>query len=328
MHDWEIKMNDFGKKRCPFFFLISFDKKTSIVQALNEIDSKIHFKINNIRNEKLHIPVQNKLPLLNSIPVALSIYHKAFQKVMHHLHLGDSYLINLTIKTPVETNLNLFDIYQMAHAKYKLLIEDEFVVFSPECFIKINDTYIYTYPMKGTIDAAIENASDILLNDQKEIAEHYTIVDLLRNDLSKVASHVEVKKFRYVESIFARDKELLQTSSEIQGLLAENYNENLGSIFDLLLPAGSISGAPKNKTLDIIHEAESDSRGYYTGVFGVYDGANIDSAVAIRFIEKNKEDLYYRSGGGITAMSTMEEEYKELLDKIYVPTGRKHTNKK
>ncbi len=86
-----------------------------------------------------------------------------------------------------------------------------------------------------------------------------------------------------------------------------------------MLPAGSISGAPKKKTLEVIAEAEQYTRGYYTGVFGIFDGENIDSGVMIRFLEQGPDGLIYKSGGGITAMSNIHEEYQELTDKIYVP---------
>ena len=87
-----------------------------------------------------------------------------------------------------------------------------------------------------------------------------------------------------------------------------------------MLPAGSISGAPKPKTLEIIRSVEADFRGYYTGVYGYFDGQNLDSAVAIRFLEKQENKFFYRSGGGVTSQSNCSEEYQELLDKIYVPT--------
>ena len=86
-----------------------------------------------------------------------------------------------------------------------------------------------------------------------------------------------------------------------------------------LLPAGSISGAPKVKTVEVIQQAEQGKRGYYTGVFGYFDGENLDSAVAIRYIEQINGQFWFRSGGGITAKSQLKEEYQELLEKVYVP---------
>jgi para-aminobenzoate synthetase component I len=86
-----------------------------------------------------------------------------------------------------------------------------------------------------------------------------------------------------------------------------------------LLPAGSVSGAPKPKTLEIIRNVEGGNRGYYTGVFGVFDGNTLDSGVMIRFIEQENGKLYYRSGGGITTQSVVSSEYQEVIDKVYVP---------
>ena len=87
-----------------------------------------------------------------------------------------------------------------------------------------------------------------------------------------------------------------------------------------MLPAGSISGAPKEKTVEIIQEVEGQPRGYYTGVFGIFDGASLDTAVMIRFIEQSDGEMFFRSGGGITTLSCADDEYQELLEKIYVPT--------
>jgi para-aminobenzoate synthetase component 1 len=202
------------------------------------------------------------------------------------------------------------------------LYKDELVLFSPETFVKIENGKIFSFPMKGTIDAGINNAEEIIINDQKEIAEHNTIVDLIRNDLSIVSQNVVVEKFRYIEKIETNDKHLLQVSSKIVGELPEDYRSNLGNIIFQLLPAGSISGAPKKKTLEIIKEVEPEPRNYYTGIFGIFDGNNLNSAVMIRFIEKINGQLYFRSGGGITYQSIMESEYQELIDKVYVPINR------
>ena len=159
--------------------------------------------------------------------------------------------------------------------------------------------------------------------DQKELAEHYTIVDLIRNDLSRVAKKVKVDRFRYIDRIKTSNKDLLQVSSEVSGILPDDYPSAIGSILFELLPAGSISGAPKVKTLEIIREAEGQERGYYTGICGHFDGKNLDSGVMIRLVEKDEGELYYRSGGGITSMSDMESEYQEMLDKIYLPIVKK-----
>ena len=154
----------------------------------------------------------------------------------------------------------------------------------------------------------------------EEMAEHTMVVDLLRNDLGIVANKIRVDEFRYIDKINAGDKELLQISSKISGELKENWNENIGDILASLLPAGSITGTPKKKTIEILKDIEEYDRGFYTGIFGVFDGENFNSAVMIRFIEKDENsNLYYKSGGGITCDSDASLEYQELLDKIYLP---------
>jgi len=266
--------------------------------------------------------VSGKKPVLNYwniSPVTFKEFNAGFKKVMFHIHNGDTYLLNFTQPTRVETNLSLEDIFYISSAPYKIYLKDNFVCFSPEPFVKTHDGKIYSFPMKGTIDADIENAEKIILTDSKEIAEHNTIVDLIRNDLSLVAENVIVDKFRYLSHIKTNHKNLWQVSSQISGDLPENYKDKIGDIIFKMLPAGSVSGAPKKRTLEIISNAENYERGYYTGVFGVFDGKDIDSCVIIRYIENQNGQLVYKSGGGITFLSNAKNEYDELIKKVYVP---------
>ena len=212
-------------------------------------------------------------------------------------------------------------------------ISNPFVCFSPETFVRIKNGRIYSYPMKGTLDASLPNAEKQLMEDRKEAAEHATIVDLIRNDLSRVAENVRVDKYRYIDVLHTNKGDILQTSSEISGRLPEDYPHHLGEILDAQLPAGSITGAPKDKTMQIIHEAEGYDRGFYTGIMGIYDQGELNSAVMIRFIEEevfpsktengmNSEvsrELYFKAGGGITSKSDCRKEYEEVIQKIYLP---------
>lgn len=246
-------------------------------------------------------------------------YRKAFDKVLAEISFGNSYLLNLTFQSKLTCNLSLGEIFELSKAKYKLWFRNQFVVFSPETFVQIKNGHISSFPMKGTIDASVAGAENILMTDGKEAAEHNTIVDLIRNDLAMVSEDVVVEKFKYIEKIKTHKGDLLQMSSKITGRLADNYLENLGETILKLLPAGSITGAPKPETLRIIRESENYKRGYYTGIFGYFDGENLDSAVMIRFIERVGEDLVFKSGGGITSLSDFQKEYEELIQKIYVP---------
>ncbi|MBN2350913.1 MAG: aminodeoxychorismate synthase component I [Bacteroidales bacterium] len=313
-------MNNLGAKKVPFLFIISFDKNEGLVEPLSEInDEEIMYNFNGHINY-INEPVDIK-PNIKFLPEEFHIYKNKFNKVQRYLHRGDSFLVNLTVKTRINMKHSLNEIFHMSHARYKLWFKNRFVLFSPETFCKIQNGIITTYPMKGTIDASEYLAEKKILEDKKETAEHATVVDLLRNDLSMVAGNVRVRKFRYTEKIHTNTRDLIQVSSEICGNLPENYHHNIGDIIFSMLPAGSISGAPKKKTLEIIREVEGYDRGFYTGVFGYFDGNTLDSGVMIRFIEKSGDLYFYKSGGGITYLSKPEEEYNELVNKIYVPVG-------
>lgn len=312
-------MNEYGKNKIPFLFIIDFGMNQPIVLKLSEIDqSVLLFNISGKRNYDIELK-SGKSILFDKHPVDFNQYKTVFEKVVAQINAGNTYLLNLTFPTKIDTNLSLEEIYLLSRAEYKLLYKNKFVVFSPESFVKITDGKISSFPMKGTIDASIENAGELILNDAKETAEHNTIVDLIRNDLSIVAKNVRVEKFRYIDKIVTSDKSLLQVSSKVTGNLDNDYFSRIGDIIFNLLPAGSISGAPKKKTVDIIKDSEIYSRGFYTGVFGYFDGSSLDSGVMIRFIEKTDAGLIYKSGGGITFMSSPESEYQELIDKVYVP---------
>jgi para-aminobenzoate synthetase component 1 len=312
-------MNKLGSEHKPFIFIIDFDVSNIIVREYENIDdSEILFKIKSFTNYDA-FPAHQPEFFFNKTPPEYSDYKKAFDNVIYNIYKGNSYLTNLTMPTSVDTNLTLREIFRHSNAPYKLLYKNDFVVFSPETFIEIKNGMIYSHPMKGTIDADIEDAENIILNDEKELAEHRTIVDLIRNDLSIVANNVKVNRFRYISKIKTNHKNLLQVSSEISGELPPDYRNKIGDIISSLLPAGSISGAPKKKTVEIIKESENYNRGFYTGIFGMFDGENLDSAVMIRFIENINGSLFFKSGGGITYKSNPEAEYQELKDKVYVP---------
>ncbi len=316
-------LNEWGKERKAFFFLIDFEKEAPFVCPLEELQKHlILLKMPNFRN---YTPTkQGFINDFQIFPVTYEEYKKSFDFVQQQINYGNSYLVNLTFPAYINTDYTLEQIFYAASSPYKLFFKNKFVSFSPESFIKIADRKIYSFPMKGTIDASISDARKIILEDEKEKREHYTIVDLIRNDLSMVAEKVQVSRFRYIQEIKTSRKHLYQVSSEIQGDLPENWQENIGNILLTLLPAGSISGAPKEKTIEIIQQAEKDKRGYYTGIFGIFDGKNLDSAVNIRFIEERNNFKIYRSGGGITSQSNPKSEYNELIDKIYVPIDGNH----
>jgi para-aminobenzoate synthetase component 1 len=316
------KINKLAKQKTPFFLFVDFLVQHPVLLTIEElVNQDIRIVFPTFSNSNKVIGKQSIRVEKN--PLSFEDYKSKFEIVKRNLQYGNSFLTNLTCETPISCASSLKELYDCSIAKYKIGFKDEWLCFSPETFIKIEDYKISAYPMKGTIDGSINNAEEILLTDEKEIAEHYTIVDLIRNDLSRVSKNVEVKRFRYIDKIVSSDKTLLQVSSHIEGVLPSNYLDDLGTLLFSLLPAGSISGAPKIKTLEIIQEAEQYDRGFYTGTAFYFDGINIDSCVLIRFIEQKKttprQQLVYKSGGGITMYSDPQKEYQELIDKIYVP---------
>ena len=304
-----------------FLFVVNFECSEFIIveEPLSQSDILFDMPFGSNVNKDQFPAVCNERFTFQAEP--FDRYRQRFDIVEKGLHRGDSFLTNLTLKTPVQTALSLKDIFMMTESRYSLCIPNRFVCFSPECFVTISmDGRISTHPMKGTIDADIPDAKDIILADKKESAEHATVVDLLRNDLSMFASKVRVKRYRYATELRTDRSHLLQISSEISGMLPSDWRHNLGQIIISMLPAGSVSGAPKPRTLQLIREAEEDPRGFYTGVFGYYDGKTLDSSVIIRYVEQGDDGRkFYRSGGGITAMSDVRSEYDEVVEKIYLP---------
>jgi para-aminobenzoate synthetase component 1 len=312
-------MNKWSNEKRPFMFMVDFEMKKIKVYPIDTMQNEVLFDFNGFRNFENYF-INNIKPEFKHKGLNKKNYEKAFKKVHDELGYGNTFLINLTMKAEVESSFNLKELFFYSQAKYKLYYKGEFIFFSPESFIKIKNNTISSFPMKGTIDASTPDAKNMILNDKKEKAEHNTIVDLIRNDLSIVAKNVIVPRFRYIDKIESNNHSILQVSSEITGELKEQYKSNLGDLLFKLLPAGSISGAPKPKTVEIIKNVEETERGYYTGICGIFNGCDVDSCVMIRYIEKEGNKLFYRSGGGITHLSEQQSEYNEILQKIYVPT--------
>ena len=363
------KINRLASQDESFLFVINYQGDKAFIRQLSDINPEeclFDFEgRGNSSNEMKNNSEKIAEISWQIAPPLYEDYERSFGIVKSNIMAGNSYLTNLTCKVPVSCNLSLEDIFHRAKGKYKLLlrrkrnqaedkvqqkkeeaqnkaykkediieeISNPFVCFSPETFVRIKNGRIYSYPMKGTLDASLPDAEKQLMEDRKEAAEHATIVDLIRNDLSRVAEDVRVDKYRYIDVLHTNKGDILQTSSEISGCLPEDYRNHLGEILDAQLPAGSITGAPKDKTMQIIHEAEGYDRDFYTGIMGIYDQGELNSAVMIRFVEeeaspsktekgKNSEvsrELYFKAGGGITSKSDCRKEYEEVIQKIYLP---------
>ena len=313
-----LEMNRLGSLNIPFCFLIDFEEMMPRLWRMDEPQDEFMFVFNGRSSHtpaaECHAPQRSFR--FEKQPIDPKAYERMFDITVDHIRKGDSYLVNLTTDTMIDTDLTLEESYRLGRSKYKCLLRDQFVCFSPETFVRIDHGRIRSHPMKGTIDASLPDAREMILRDEKEAAEHATIVDLIRNDLGRVATGISVERYRYYEVIHSQFGQLGQVSSEISGKLPDDYHQRIGDIIFELLPAGSISGAPKKRTLDIIREAEGRKRGYYTGIAGYFEHGMLDSCVLIRFMQANG---VYSSGGGITCQSRLEDEYLEMINKVYVP---------
>ncbi len=320
------KVNQLGATKRPFLLIVSYDKRQNYLIPLDEINPKaILFDFPNLTNSASLLP-KNEPILWESMPISFHKYEQAFKELMPFLKRGETALANLTFPTKVKSNLSLKAMFLRSQAKYRLYLQDHFVSFSPETFITINEGEIATYPMKGTINADLPEAEFRLMNDEKEQKEHLTIVEEAKRDLAQVAQNIRVPKFRYVDRLERTERDgssgaILQTSSKIAGDLPKNFHQKLGDLLFKLLPASSITGSPRAKTVEILQGIETYSRGFYSGIAGIFDGENFDSAVLIRFVEATPTpgEYLFKSGGGITALSQADKEYAELKEKVYLP---------
>lgn len=312
-------MNKLGRSGTPFLWAADYDRRKCFILQHPSETSEILWEVNGTGNQPPH-STSDTPPAIRIIKsVDYATYTLMFGTLRHGLMRGDSFLANLTAPTEIECSGSLRDVFMHSHAPFKLLIGDEFVCFSPEPFVRIEAGHISTFPMKGTIDASIPDAEKVLMDDYKETCEHFTIVDLMRNDLNIVAEEVHVPRLRYSERISTSHGDILQTSSEVSGRIPQHMRRNFGDIILPLLPAGSITGAPKQATVDLIARSEIAPRGWYTGVFGYFDGNVMQSAVMIRCIQRAEDGrLFFHSGGGVTVNSDCREEYEELLTKVYL----------
>lgn len=310
------KINQLSKDKSAFVAIISYDcPDNDIVCPIDKIKEQgIYFKYYDKYTKRADISKY----VCNPIPVDIEIYRKAFDKVQNYLQNGDINLINLCFRTDIETNLSLKQIYEYSNAPLVVMLNNKFVCFTPEIFVNIEKNKISTFPMKGTISANIPNAKEILLNDQKEYNEQVMICELMKNELSRVSTNINIDKFRYFTHVKNKNGDIWQTSSEISGILKPEYENKIGSILEKLLPAGSISGMPKENSIKITKKVEVNKREYYSGIFIYFDGEICKSHVLIRFVglDQNKK-MYYFSGGGITKESEIKKEYEELKQKVY-----------
>lgn len=307
----------------------AFEEKLAVHKAPLLAEYLLYFTVHD-RVETSPIPLTYEevdLPSKWREQTSAEDYEKAISQIHHHLRQGDTYQVNYTVQLKQDLSANPFAIYNRMvveqEAGYNAYVEhDEMAVISmsPELFFEQNDRELTTRPMKGTTQRGVTDQEDLaqaswLEQDPKNRSENMMIVDLLRNDMNRISEvgseHVE--RLCQVEQYST----VWQMTSTIKSRLREDVD--LVAIFRSLFPCGSITGAPKIATMEIIKNLEPQPRGVYCGTIGLLlpNGRRIFN-VAIRTIQLHLGKAIYGVGGGITWDSTWESEYREVHQKAAV----------
>lgn len=251
-------------------------------------------------------------------------YCDMVNKAKHHIKEGDIFQIVLSNRLEAEYEGSLLNVYRYLRTLnpspymfYFSGTDVECAGASPETLVKLEDGVLYTYPLAGTRprgkteeeDKALEEE---LLADPKELAEHNMLVDLGRNDIGKISKFgsVSVEKYHNIE----RYSHVMHIGSTVRGEIRDGYDAF--DAVNAILPAGTLSGAPKIKACKLINELENNKRGIYGGAIGYVDfTGNLDTCIAIRLAYKKNNRLFVRSGAGIVYDSVPETEYRECINK-------------
>ena len=251
-------------------------------------------------------------------------YCDMVEKAKNYIREGDIFQIVLSNRLSAPFKGSLFDTYRILrtinpspYMFYFAGTDVEVAGASPETLVKLENGILHTFPLAGTRprgsskeeDEALEKE---LLQDEKELAEHNMLVDLGRNDLGRISEFgtVEVEKLHSIE----RYSHVMHIGSTVRGQIKKEHDA-LDAI-NAVLPAGTLSGAPKIRACQLIGELENNKRGIYGGAIGYIDFAgNMDTCIAIRLVYKKNDNVFVRSGAGIVADSDPEKEYTECLNK-------------
>ena len=251
-------------------------------------------------------------------------YCRMVEKAKHAIHEGEIFQIVLSNRLAVPFEGSLLGAYRMLrtinpspYMFYFSGTDVEVAGASPETLVKLEDGVLHTFPLAGTRPRGRTDTEDKaleaeLLADEKELAEHNMLVDLGRNDLGKVSRFgtVEVEKLHSIE----RYSHVMHIGSTVRGVLKPECDAL--SAIEAVLPAGTLSGAPKIRACQLIGELENNKRGIYGGAIGYIDfTGNMDTCIAIRIAYKKNGQVFVRSGAGIVADSVPEKEYQECINK-------------
>ena len=256
-------------------------------------------------------------------------YCRMVKKAKHYIYEGDIFQVVLSNRLEAEMEGSLFDTYRLLRSTnpspYMFYFDGDTIEVagaSPETLVKVEDGVLHTFPLAGTRPRGKTKAEDLelekgLMKDEKELAEHNMLVDLGRNDLGKVSRFGTVEVERYMS--IQRYSHVMHIGSTVRGTLREDLDAI--SAVDAVLPAGTLSGAPKIRACEIINELENNKRGIYGGAIGYIDfSGNLDTCIAIRIAYRKGHKVFVRSGAGIVADSVPANEFQECINKAKAVT--------
>jgi len=251
-------------------------------------------------------------------------YCRMVDKAKDHIKEGDIFQVVLSNRFQADFEGSIFDTYRVLRtinpSPYMFYFSGsnlEIAGASPETLVKLHDGKLFTFPLAGTRPRGATDEDDMalereLLNDEKELAEHNMLVDLGRNDLGKISKFGTVSVAQYKAVL--RFSHVMHIGSTVSGEIREGIT-GLDAI-NAVLPAGTLSGAPKIRAMQIINELEQNKRGIYGGAIGYLDfTGNMDTCIAIRIVYRRNNRVFIRSGAGIVADSNPESEYQECVNK-------------
>jgi len=289
-------------------------------ETVGELESLIDFLKNGAKSDEPEGKLLSEVkPLFSK-----EEYCAMVEKAKHHIFEGDIFQIVLSNRLSASFEGSLLNTYRILRTVnpspymfYFAGTDVEVAGASPETLVKLEDGILHTFPLAGTRPRGKTDEEDRrleaeLLADEKELAEHNMLVDLGRNDLGKISEFgsVEVEKLRSIE----RYSHVMHIGSTVRGRIASGYDA-LDAI-EAVLPAGTLSGAPKIRACQLIGQLENNKRGIYGGAIGYIDfTGNMDTCIAIRIAYKKNGKVFVRSGAGIVADSVPEKEYEECLNK-------------
>lgn len=330
VHSRIIIVIDHKKHRLKVIANLAINENSTEAERV-QLYNKYKKIINKIVSELKNIPTleedEHSLPIKTENFVAhlnKESFIKMIDKGKEYIKRGDVSQLVLSQKFSSRSNVPPFKLYRalrMINPSPYLFFFDfpeiKIIGSSPEVLVKVSDRKVITRPLAGTRPRGENKKNDLflqqeLLNDEKEKAEHIMLVDLGCNDLDKVCKVGSVKVTEFMDIEFFSS--VMHIVSEIEGELGENYSslDALRSVF----PAGTVSGAPKTRSVEIIDSLEKEPRGIYAGAVGYLDfSGNLDTCIAIRTILYDNEKYYIQAGAGIVKDSVPENEYEETINK-------------